>query len=82
MTIFFINFQENPEKRLWRYVALCGAIFQTLENHQKMPNMIRTNTYDHFFDQFSKNPENGCGAMWRYVALFFERLKIVKKCQI
>ena len=45
MTIFLINFQENPENgcgAMWRY------LFQTLENHQKMPNMKGINTYDHF----------------------------------
>ena len=70
MTIVLITFQENAEKRLWRYVALCGAIFRTLENHQKLPNMKGTNSYDHFFDQFSRKSGKTavalCGAMWRY----------------
>ena len=48
-------------------VALCGAIFRTLEKHQKMPNVKKTNTYGQFFwINFQENPENGCGAMWHY----------------
>ena len=60
-------------------VALCGAIFRTLEKRQKMPNMKETNTYGQFFlINFQENPEK---RLWRYVALFFERWKNVKKCQ-
>ena len=49
-----INFQENPGKRQWRYVALCGAIFWTLENDEKMPNMKGINTYGTFWRSIFK----------------------------
>ena len=124
MALFGDQFSRKSGKRQWRYVALCGAIFWTLENDSKMPNMKGINTYGtfggsifnktrktavalcgaifwtlekrlknakyernqyiwHFLGiNFQENPENGSGAMWRYVALFFGHWKTIKKCQI
>ena len=70
---FFDQFSRKSGKRLWRYVMLCGAMFQTVENRQKLPNMKGINTYDPFFDQVSRKSGKRlwryvalCGAMWRY----------------
>ena len=54
----FLVFGPNLEKRLWHYVALCGAI----------PKKLKIA----FFPVFSfldKTWKKGCGTMWRYVAL-------------
>ena len=83
MALFGDQFSRKPGKRQWRYVALCGAIFWTLENDSKNAKYERNQYIWHFWGiNFQENPENGSGAMWRYVALFFGRWKTIKKYQI
>ncbi len=67
-------------------VALCGAMWRYFWNTGKRLKNAKyaKNQYIWYFlvVNFQENPENGSGAMWRYVALFFEHWKTMKKCQI
>ncbi len=63
-------------------MALCGAIFRTLENDEKMPNKKGINTYGTFwgsiFKKLRKTEVALCGAMWRYFLDTGKRLKTAK----
>ena len=82
MALFEDQFSRKSGKRQWRYVALCGAIFRTLENDEKMPNKKGINTYGTFwgsiFKKLRKTAVALCGAMWRYFLDTGKRLKNVK----
>ena len=54
----FLVFWQNLEKRLWHYVALCGAIPKSLK--------IAVFPVFSFLDKTWKKAVALCGAMWRY----------------
>ena len=66
-------------------MALCGAMWRYFWDPGKR---LKTAKYErnqyiwHFFRiNFQENPENGSGAMWRYVALFFGPWKTMKNAK-